>query len=159
MLSLGTRILFCSAALLIASVSAQAVPTHVGDELTYHFINEPFHFSYLNEAELLTGPEFYLSQIGREIFEHHEFCSVPGTLRTQTAQTLPGIPSGVFMALAGFFCVSLVRDRKVWWAGVCMIILAGQSSVHAVPQLLRGLEQACKAGQHSHEESCTVFPK
>lgn len=152
MISLWTRTLFCGAALLTATVSTEAMPTHRVGEFTFHFGNQPFHFSYPSEVELLAGPELILSQVGREICERHDFCRVSNSLCTQTAQSLPGIPGGVFMALAGFLCVSFVRDHKAWWAGLCMIILAGQSSVHAVPQLLRGLGQACERKQHFHEQ-------
>ena len=159
MVSLGMRMLFCCAALLIATVSTEAMPTRGGDEFTCHFANQSLHFSYPSEIEVLAGPELIFSQVGQEIYEGRELCVVPGSLRTQTAQALPGIPGGVFMALAGFLCVSLVRDRKVWWAGLCMIVFAGQSSVHAVPQLLRGLGHACEGKQHFHEKSFRFLHK
>jgi hypothetical protein len=53
--------------------------------------------------------------------------------------SLPPIPGALFMTLAGFLCVSLVRDRKVWTAALVGLLWAGQVGVTALPQLARHL--------------------
>ena len=53
--------------------------------------------------------------------------------------SLPPIPGALFMALAGFLCVSLVRDRKTWTTALVGLPWVGQAGVTALPQLARHL--------------------
>jgi hypothetical protein len=57
------------------------------------------------------------------------------------------------MVAAGFACISLVRDRKVWLAALAGLLWAGQAGMQALPQLasqlsanVRGTEQQRAAG-------------
>jgi hypothetical protein len=47
---------------------------------------------------------------------------------------LPAVPAALFMALTGFLCVTLVRDRKVWLAVLTTILWASQVGITALPQ-------------------------
>jgi len=55
----------------------------------------------------------------------------PGT------RPLPAVPAALFMGLTGFLCVTLVRDRKVWLAGITFLLWAGQVGITALPQKCR----------------------
>jgi len=51
-------------------------------------------------------------------------------------RSLPEVPKAIFMVLAGFLCVSLVKDRKVWMAALLVFIWIGQTGFAALPQLV-----------------------
>ncbi|MFH1371561.1 MAG: hypothetical protein ABII09_09795 [Planctomycetota bacterium] len=52
-----------------------------------------------------------------------------------TAQRrLPAVPPAVAMALTGFICISLVRDRKSWIALLAGLVAIGQVGVNALPE-------------------------
>lgn len=51
------------------------------------------------------------------------------------AKSLPAVPGALLMALTGFICVSLVKDRKVWLAALAGLLWLGQAGIQAVPQL------------------------
>lgn len=53
----------------------------------------------------------------------------PGT------RPMPAVPATLFMCLAGFLCVTLVRDRKVWLAAATTLLWAGQIGINALPQI------------------------
>jgi len=64
----------------------------------------------------------------------------PAELTSQTAlptgiKPLPAVPAALFMALTGFLCVTLVRDRKIWLAVVTTLLWAGQVGINAMPKL------------------------
>jgi len=51
------------------------------------------------------------------------------------AKPLPGVPAALFMALTGFFCVSFVKDRRVWLAALTGLLWLGQAGLSALPEL------------------------
>lgn len=52
-----------------------------------------------------------------------------------TAKSLPAVPGTFLMVLVGFFCVSLVKDRRFWWAALAALSWLGQAGYVALPQL------------------------
>lgn len=69
-----------------------------------------------------------------------EFNKPPVTFSVSPATTigikaLPPAPGPSLMVLAGFLCVSLVRDRKVWLAALSGLLWAGQAGISLLPQL------------------------
>jgi len=52
------------------------------------------------------------------------------------AQHLPAVPKPALMVLVGFFCVSLVRDRKTWFAVATFLLSFGHYWLTAVPQCI-----------------------
>lgn len=76
-----------------------------------------------------------------------------------SATSLPPIPGALFMTLAGFLCVSLVRDRKVWTGALVGLLWAGQAGVTALPQLARHLAGRGHAEElYSPDLTCTPAP-
>jgi len=61
--------------------------------------------------------------------------------------SLPPVPGALFMALSGFLCVSLVKDRKVWMAALAGLLWAGQAGFAAMPQLAHYLANRKPMGQ------------
>lgn len=64
------------------------------------------------------------------------------------AKPLPAVPATFFMALIGFICVSLVKDRRVWMAALTGLLWAGQTGIGALPQLALRLSH----GNHSDKQ-------
>jgi len=63
------------------------------------------------------------------------------------ARSLPPVPGALFMVLAGFVCVSLVKDRKLWIATLAGLLWAGQAGFTALPQLASNLASKKQIGQ------------
>ena len=57
------------------------------------------------------------------------------------AKTLPPVPAALFMVLTGFFCVSLVRDRRIWLAALAGVLWAGQAGFQVIPQLASNISK------------------
>jgi len=85
-----------------------------------------------------------INQIGEPTNSHlasvaAEFLKPPVATDLQaqsiSAKSLPPVPSALFMALAGFLCVSLVKDRRVWLAALAGLLWLGQTGFAALPQL------------------------
>lgn len=55
------------------------------------------------------------------------------------AKSLPHVPGALFMALVGFGCVSLVKDRQVWMAVLAGLLWVSQAGFTALPQLVSHL--------------------
>lgn len=69
-----------------------------------------------------------------------EFLQPPPTLTglsvsQGTVKSLPAVPAALLMVISGFLCVTLVKDRKVWLAVLTGLLWAGQTGIHALPQL------------------------
>ncbi len=48
---------------------------------------------------------------------------------------LPSVPGALLMALTGFFCVSFVKDHKLWLAALAGLLWLGQAGFAALPYL------------------------
>jgi hypothetical protein len=74
-----------------------------------------------------------LASVAAELFKP----PVATDLQAQSisAKSLPPVPSALFMALSGFLCVSLVKDRRVWLAALAGLLWLGQTGFAALPQL------------------------
>ena len=73
-------------------------------------------------------------------------------------QSLPPVPRSVLMVLAGFLCISLVQDRRLWLTAAASILSVGQNEPNVVgaifsPQRGRGyLPQGTPAHMLSPQE-------
>ncbi len=97
------------------------------------------HVHYVSETSLINQP--YNSQvaaIGAEILkpppEFTDFSPVG-------AKSLPPVPAALFMGLTGFLCVSLVKDRRFWLAGLAGLLWAGQAGFQVIPQLASNISK------------------
>ena len=95
-----------------------------------------------------------------------EFNKPPVTFSVSPATTigikaLPPVPGPSLMVLAGFLCVSLVRDRRVWLAALSGLLWAGQAGISLLPQLaLNVSERGLSENQSSsYYLACLRKPK
>lgn len=54
---------------------------------------------------------------------------------SRSVRSLPASPAAILMALAGFLCVSIVKDRRLWLAALMTLLWISQASIQAVPKL------------------------
>ncbi len=80
---------------------------------------------------------------------------------TRLVKPLPAVPSAVFVLLSGFLCVSLVRDRRVWFSALVAILWAGQTGFQALPQLALRLAHRTNHIRHksSTQLACSYYLK
>ncbi len=64
-------------------------------------------------------------------------------------KSLPPVPGALLMALVGFLCVTLVRDRRFWLAGLLGLLWAGQTGFSFVPHLASRMTGEKQSEQHS----------
>ncbi|MCF7958016.1 MAG: hypothetical protein K9M57_06150 [Phycisphaerae bacterium] len=72
---------------------------------------------------------------GVDLFGPTDLVASGVPLETHAAKELPAVPGAILMTLAGFLCVSLVRDRRAWLATVTTILNLAQTGVRIIPQL------------------------
>ena len=75
-----------------------------------------------------------LASIGDEI---NEVSSISSILINESDchLILPSAPAAFFMALTGFICITLVRDRMAWLKAVLLIVSLSIASVSSLPGL------------------------
>ena len=76
-----------------------------------------------------------------------------GTSSSSYLQSLPAEPKSMLMALVGFLCVSLVRDRRLWLTVVASILPFSHDRLHTVSSI--SPDQRGKRHLHS-VASCDV---
>jgi len=76
---------------------------------------------------------------------------IDSSVRTAQVISLPPVPGALFMALVGFLCVSLIRDRKVWLAVATTILWAGHIGITTLPRLASHL-----AGKKQFEQQTSI---
>jgi len=121
------------ALLLCAAAASNAVPTiytSVGNARSVAYPSK--HFP---NSEFLSETHYSLTAIGRKIIQA-PVVDKNGTNSYQNeVKPLPDVPAGILMAITGFLCVSLVRDRKVWLSAVTSLLCCGQAGVSSIPHL------------------------
>jgi hypothetical protein len=75
------------------------------------------------------------SDAGRERQSNNNGTSSAGNI------FLPAVPPALFMVLTGFFCVSMVRDRRTWIAIFAGLLWLGQAGFNALPELTSRLSR------------------
>jgi len=121
--------------------TVQAAPT----------INQPerdvaiYSVSLSHSGHILLPPSPETIQIGKAYNPHiasiaAEFLKPPAysinaPALPAHASPLPGVPGALFMALTGFLCVSLVKDRKLWMTALAGLLWASQAGFAVLPQL------------------------
>ena len=142
------RTLFCLAALLFASATAWAVPT--ADVFGSVLVAEPEvgHFQFPARAEIVETADLELAAIGCEITQPSSASEVLPVAFDAGVKVLPAVPTTLLLVITGFFCVSFIRDRRVWLAGFTGQVWLGHAGACAVPQLAHHL---CRP-RHLHRQ-------
>ncbi|MBN1788220.1 MAG: hypothetical protein JW806_07475 [Sedimentisphaerales bacterium] len=98
-------------------------------------VNTSVHFDS-QLTGIAASAQSRLAEIGEEFTKPSIIISgSTGTSQTST-RSLPAIPATFFMVLTGFFCVSLVKDRKAWVTALTGVLYFGLAGINAIPQLL-----------------------
>jgi hypothetical protein len=76
-------------------------------------------------------------------------------------KSLPPAPGTLLMVLVGFFCVSLVKDRRIWLAALSGLLWAGQAGISLLPQLAINVSGIVLSENQSssHYFACLCEPK
>jgi len=91
-----------------------------------------YTFSAPETSQVIESCNSHLANIGAELLKPPaDFTQSPLT----GARSLPAVPAALFMALTGFLCVSLVKDRRFWLAALAGLLWTGQAGIAALPQL------------------------
>jgi len=106
------------------------------------------HIFFVRETSQITEPSnAHLANIGVELLR-------PPADFTNTspvgAQSLPPAPAALFMVLAGFLCVSLVKDRRVWLGALAGLLWAGHTGIQALPKLAAHISSKKHIQRKSH---------
>lgn len=104
-----------------------------------------------NEVSLLSGTaDTTLAKVAVDILKPPDLTD-PSALPPGT-KSLPAVPAALFMGLTGFLCVTLVRDRKAWLAGIAFLLWAGQTGFAALPQAASYLIERRQLSQYSQQQ-------
>lgn len=111
------------------------------------------HLPLVPEISQITIPcDYQLAGIAEEFLEQPTgFADSPLTSPIH-AKPLPAVPAASFMALIGFICVSLVKDRRVWLAALTGLLWVGQTGIQTIPQLVLRLSHANLSNKQSSAE-------
>ena len=103
-------------------------------------------------SDLSTLDSSRFIEIGKELSE-----PPVAIVNSITVKQLPAVPATFCMALAGFVCVSLVRDRKIWLRIVFETLCLGAAGVNVVPQLLANSNKIkVKQSSYAKEAVCEL---
>ena len=109
-------------------------------------------------ADIDSTQTYEINQIGEPTNSHlasvaAEFLKPPVDSKSPASPSqpkpLPPVPGAIFLGLAGFLCVSLVRDRRVWLTALAGLLWLGQTGFAALPQLASHLRNKKQIQQQS----------
>jgi len=106
------------------------------------------HTFFVLETSQITEPSnAHLANIGVELLRPPaDVTSSPPV----GVQSLPPIPAALFMALTGFLCISLVKDRRFWLGALAGLLWAGQTGIQAIPKFAAHIGSKKHIQQKSH---------
>jgi len=111
-----------------------------------------FQFCELGED---CGPD--LAGIGAELSRPPARFADSPTSESKCAKALPAVPGTLLMVLAGFVCVSLVKDRKMWLAAAACLLSLGHTGLAILPQLAAQLRSKEKIEGGSPPKPARIY--
>ncbi len=122
---------FCFLAVLSSSTVVRAASSSKSSML-FEFES----FTAASDELLLTdASDRAMADIGQALVDPEHYCAATGAYRQ--VKVLPAAPAAAAMAIVGFLCVSLARDRRAWLALAGGLIWLGQSGAATLPQAMR----------------------
>ena len=109
-------------------------------------------------ADIDSTQTYEINQIGEPTNSHlasvaAEFLKPPVDSKSPASPSqpkpLPPVPGAIFLGLAGFLCVSLVRDRRVWLTALAGLLWLGQTGFAALPHLASHIRSKKQIQQQS----------
>ena len=130
------RAVIISSLLLVGVNCATCLGADVGSSARYDSCASFVSYGTLPGEGLAGGSSDNpgLVQIAEELFKPPG-AGVYGSLGGGRVTTLPGVPAAILLTLSGFIWISLVKDRKIWLAGVTALLWLGQAGLLAIPEL------------------------
>ena len=146
--------LLCVMFLLLVVSAANASPTIPQQDVVLTAKASPTDtpISLSRSVPDIVGPMAQLADLGREFLQPPPASAALSSTQGNLVKALPAIPATVFMALIGFLCVSLYRDRRVWLTALAGLLWAGQAGIEALPQLALRLSYANHGKQQPYAE-------
>jgi len=147
----GRKWLLVSLSLLVAS-AVSAVPT-VSDynrdvaAPTLSLISDASHIESYEINQIGEPSNSQLASVAAEFLKPPVDSKSPASL--SQPKPLPPVPGAIFLGLAGFLCVSLVRDRRVWLTALAGLLWLGQTGFAALPQLASHIRSKKQIQQQS----------
>jgi hypothetical protein len=92
-------------------------------------------------TDTIESDNSYLAQLAGELLSPPDPYMV-----SSTPKSLPAVPGALLMAVTGFLCVSLVKDRRFWLAAFAGMLWVGHVGIQAVPHL------AMRLGNRTHNQ-------
>ena len=141
--------------LLFAAMPANAAPTISGRDrslvLSASSAGRDVYSYNKIETGLVTGPvDLHLVTVAAELNKPPLDVS-ESPIAASEVRSLPRIPGTLLMALVGFLCVSLVRDRKTWLTVLIGLLAIGQAGFSALPHLAQILSNGKKVEYQSSD--------
>lgn len=139
--------------LLLAVSAASASPTVTHQDAVLTANSQPADTPTLTVCvinDVAESPNPELANLGRQLLQPPEAAAGLSSSYGKGVKPLPAVPAAVFMVLSGFFCVSLVKDRRVWLAVLAGLLWVGQAGIQALPQLAFRLSHI----NHSKQQFC-----
>jgi len=79
--------------------------------------------------------DIVLSEMGNRIWQPSDCITSAAYSEQGPITTLPALPGAALMSLAGFLCVSLVKDRRGWLSVFVGLFLLTHAGIKIIPQL------------------------
>jgi len=154
---LGKTVAILVSLLLISTTSVEASPT---ENVRNLFLPGYCGFSKTqneNTAKTLESANDKMVSIGREIAKPYLVPAASINPSADYVKSLPAVPAAILMVITGFFCVSFVRDQKLWLAALSALLWAGQGGINVVPQLAKHLRPQTCTNQHSAAKAVNYY--
>lgn len=130
--------LVCLAFMVVAASVASASPTITrhGTDLSVSSPPATIRTATVDSISTIVNPAHAeLADIGKEILSPLAASAGLPNVGSNSVRLLPGAPAAVLMLLAGFLCVSLYRDRRVWLFGLMGLFGICQAGIQTLPRL------------------------
>jgi hypothetical protein len=93
-----------------------------------------------------------IAELGRQLLKPPSYNSTSAGNEHITVKALPPVPATILMTIVGFFCISLVRDRKVYLAAIAGLLWAGHAGINAIPQLADHIWRNVHTAKHHNNK-------
>lgn len=110
-------------------------PNGVFAAQSYDTISASFFIDENDSLQTVSLSAYQLESIGKQIASPDQTLLVGNTFSDQKAVDLPGVPKTLYMAICGFLCITIVRDRRSWLAVLAGAMWLCQAGIHALPEL------------------------
>lgn len=157
------RIILILVLLLACGISAQAAPLYNLNPTPCDNIQPNSTLHLQHDSVIPLCDDYVNSQFamfGAELKKLPVFGNVESSAKIKS---LPPVPQALFMALTGFLCISLIRDRKVWLTALAAVFYLGYAGINILPNIgsnqktthtkqsvLREARYFCRHGRYSN---------